>query len=554
MPTITLNKKVLFDNLGKTLSDEELLDKIPMLGTDLEEITEDEIHVEIFPNRPDLLSDQGFARAFSSFLGLEKGLKKFDIKPSGEKLIVEKSVQEVRPFTACAIVKGLTLDDEKIREIIQIQEKLHVTYGRNRKKAAIGIYPMDKITFPIKFVGMKPKDIKFQPLESDVEMNGLDILENHPTGKEYGKLLEGKKVFPIFVDSDNNVLSLPPVINSHKTGRVTDETKDVFIECSGFNYDVLSKCLNMIVTSLVEMGGELFSMEIEYPSETKVSPNLEPSKMKLDLGYINKLLGLELDEKDAKKYLEMMGFGYENGDVLIPAYRSDIMHNADFAEDIAISYGFNNFEAIIPDVATIAEESPLGIFKRKVANVLVGMGLIETKGYNLSSLNRQKVLMNNPPVEPVKLANALTIDFNILRSWMVPSLLEVIKNNKKNEYPQNIFDVGRIFVKTKVSAELETGIAENDQLGVLLCDRTVDFTTIKQSLEALFHAIDCEYELKDLDHVSFIPGRIGEIFVAGTKIGLIGEVHPSVLGNFEIEMPISVFELNLDLLFELIHK
>ena len=199
MPTITLNKEVFEDLVGKKLPLGELKDRISMLGTDLESIENNEIKVEIFPNRPDLLSEQGFARAFSSFIGVKKGLRKYGVKKSGEKLIIENSVKEVRPFTACAIVKNLQLNEKKIEQIIQIQEKLHVTYGRNRKKCAIGVYPLDKIKFPIRYKADVPKNIKFQPLEAADEMLASEILNDHPKGKEYAYLLEGKNEKLLFV-------------------------------------------------------------------------------------------------------------------------------------------------------------------------------------------------------------------------------------------------------------------------------------------------------------------------------------------------------------------
>ena len=199
MPVVNLNRKVFEKLVGKKLPLEELKDRISMLGTDLDSIG-DEIEVEVFPNRPDMLSEQGFARAFSSFIGVKTGLREYKVTKSGEKLVVDGSVSEVRPYTACAIVKSLSFNDEKIREIIQSQEKLHVSYGRNRKKAAIGIYPMEKIKFPVRYLAKKPGEIKFKPLESSKEMTGLQILSQHPTGRDYGHLLEGKKKFPIFMD------------------------------------------------------------------------------------------------------------------------------------------------------------------------------------------------------------------------------------------------------------------------------------------------------------------------------------------------------------------
>jgi len=258
MPTLTLNKEVLEKLVGKKLPLEKLKDRISMLGTDLDSIEGNEINVEIFPNRPDLLSEQGLARALSSFIGVKTGFRKYKVEKSGEKVIIDKSVEGVRPCTACAIVKGLKFDDEKIKEIIQIQEKLHVTYGRNRKRCAIGIYPFEKIRTPIKFLAKKPGEIKFQPLEANKEMTGAQILSQHPTGREYGHLLEGLSMYPIFVDANNQVLSMPPIINSNQTGKITEKTTDVFIECSGFDFDVLHKCVNMIVAAMADMGGKIY--------------------------------------------------------------------------------------------------------------------------------------------------------------------------------------------------------------------------------------------------------------------------------------------------------
>ena len=203
MPTITLSKKVVEQLVGKPLPLEELKDRIAMLGTDLENIEGDNIHVQVFPNRPDLLSEQGLARALSSFIGVKTGLQKYTVhenKDSQQKVIIDPSVKGIRPYTACAIVKGLHFDEERLHQVIQIQEKLHVTYGRKRKKAAIGIYPMEKIDFPITYKADAPNKIKFKPLEAHQEMTALEILEHHKTGKEYAHLLQGLAKYPIFVD------------------------------------------------------------------------------------------------------------------------------------------------------------------------------------------------------------------------------------------------------------------------------------------------------------------------------------------------------------------
>jgi phenylalanyl-tRNA synthetase beta chain len=550
MPTITLNRKILEKLVGKKLSDDTLKDRIPYLGTALEAMDSESIHIEVSPNRPDLLSEQGFARAFSSFIGFNTGLRKYAIKKSPYKVIVEESVKKYRPYTACAIVKGLKFDDEKIKELIQIQEKLHVTYGRNRKKVAIGVYPFEKIKPPIRFIALKPEEIKFRPLEFPREINGTQILSQHPTGREYAYLLEGMDKFPIFIDSNDQILSMPPIINSHEVGKISENTTDVFIECSGFDYQVLAKCLNMIVCALADMGGEIYSMEIDFYGKKVISPDLSPRLMKLDLKYINKRFGLDLKEKEAKLLLEKMGFGYSESKVLIPAYRADILHQIDLAEDIAIAYGYENITEEIPKVATIAEESKFEIFKRKVGEILAGLNLNECKVYHLTKKDYQAQMMNSK-IELIELANALNLDYSVLAAWVMPLLMETLKNNKHNEYPQNIFAISGTFKK---DSQAETGILEQENLTCLLCSLDADYTRIRQVLDYLFRMIGVEYKIAAIEHPTFIPGRVGAVSVQGTQVAFIGEINPAVLEKWAIEMPVCGFELNLSKLFELMNS
>src|SRR3989344_489018 len=221
--------------------DEKALHKITLFGTAVESLSENEIELEILPNRPDLLSMQGFIRAIKAFEGKETGIKKYKINPSKYVVEVSKSVKEIRPHTACAVIKDLKFSDESLKEIISLQERLHATIGRKRKKCAIGIYPLDKISFPIKYEAREPENIKFTPLGYEKEMNAHQILQKHPAGKEYSDLLNKMPRYPIFIDSHKKILSMPPIINSAETGHVVKETTSVFVECSGHSLNTLEK-------------------------------------------------------------------------------------------------------------------------------------------------------------------------------------------------------------------------------------------------------------------------------------------------------------------------
>ena len=547
MPTITLNKTVFEKLVGKKLPLEELKDRISMLGTDLEKIEGDEIHVEVFPNRPDMLSEQGFARAFSSFIGVKTGLREYTINKSSYTVKVDPSVDGIRPYTACAVVKNLKFDAEKIREIIQIQEKLHVTYGRNRKKAAIGMYPLDKITFPITFKADKPERISFWPLEASKQMTGTQILQEHKAGKEFGHLLAGLPRYPFFIDAEHEILSMPPIINSHHTGRVTEQTKDLFIECSGFDLAVLSTCLNMIVTALADMGGEIYEVQVEYAKKKINTPNVTPGSMKLDVAYVNQRLGLNLTKKSAVKLLSRMGYGYKQGKVRIPAYRADILHPVDLVEDIAIAYGYEHFEEIIPHVSTIGEEAPLEQFARKVRELLVGLQFMEVKNYHLITKEELNEKMNVQE-KVIPLQNAVG-EYNHLRTKLLPSGLKNLGENQHNEYPHAIFEIGRAF---GYNTHSETGIEEREKLMCLICHEKTDFTQIRQVLDVLMNLLGVNCRVKESVHGSFIAGRVGEIYIDTHKIGIIGEIHPQVLTNWNIMNPVVGLELDLEKLWELV--
>jgi len=540
MANIKISRKEFEKDIGKL--NEEMQHKIAMLGTPLESFNDEEIELEIFPNRPDMLSYQGFKRAFLGFLGKEKGLKPYKInKPEKDFIVkIDPSVKNIRPFTACAIVKNLTLTDSRIKEIIDIQEKLHNTIGRKRKKAAIGVYPLDKISLPITFQALEPDKIKFLPLESEKEMSGLEILQRHPTGKEYAHLLAGKTLFPIFTDSKNQILSMPPVINSELTGKVTSDTHDVFVECSGSDFETQKKCLNIILATLADMGGSIYQMELKY-SKKEITPNFEAEKMKLSIDNASKLLGIPLNEKTVKESLERMGYNYKSGTVEIPPWRTDILHEVDLIEDIAIAYGYDNFNPEIPKISTTGEEDRKWALKRKISDILSGLGLLETKNYYLTTKDDQLTKMGKGVKSEFIEVKESKTDYTILRKDLTHYLLKTLSNNVDSEYPQKIYETGEIFTLS---------LEEKDSLGVALSPS--NFTEAKQTLDYMARMLNIKIGVKEpkSSPYYFIEGRVGEIFMGNTSIGFIGEIHPKTLKDWKIKMPVSLFEISLEEIFK----
>ena len=548
MPTVTLSRDVVESIIGKKLPINELKERISMLGTDLEHIDDKEIVVEVFPNRPDLLSEQGFARALSSFLGIKTGLRKYATKKSGFKVIVDQSVT-MRPYTVCAIVKNLSFTDERIREVMQVQEKLSTTHGRNRKKSEYGIYPLEKIKFPITYVAKDPSTVTFQPLGFDKAVLASMVPDHHPKGKAYKHLTADWKEYPFFIDAEDKVLSMIPFTNSHDTGKIDVDTRDVFIECTGIDLHNVSIALNIITTMLADMGGTIYSLEIIYAHRKLTTPNFTPQKMKLNLPYINRLLGLNLTYSEAKKYLERMGYGVEGQNVLIPAYRADILHQCDLLEDIAIAYGYENISEEIPRVATIAEEYPLNRFTTRLIELLVGAGFQETNSFHLLSHDELSKKMN-AEAAVVNLKNAL-VDYGCLRNSILPSLLKVLAQNQHNDYPQNIFEIGTAFHPDKKDVY---GITEKNMCGIAMCNEKADFTTIRQVIDAFCRAFDLKCKIHEHIHPSFIEGRTAQAIVGNHALAIFGELHPEVLGNFNLSMPVAAAEIDVDALFEVVKE
>ncbi len=543
MTVVTLNRKELEKKIGKITK--EIEEKISMFGTTVESSNNEEIQIEVYPNRPDLLSLQGVSRALYSYLE-KPSMPQFKVnKPEKDyKIIVEKSLPKEWPYAVACVVKGLKLNNERIKEIIEIQEKLGMTMLRKRKKGGIGLYPLDKIKFPIKFVGKKPEEIKFRPLEYPDSITGRQILSKHPTGREYAHLCKDWEKFPIFIDDSNNIMSMPPIINSHDMGKIEESTQDVFIEATGNDLNKIQKTLNIIVTALHDMGGQVYPIEcIQQNGKSITIPNLEPEKMKFKIEDINKTLGLNLTEQEIKKLLLKMSILVEKDEALIPAYRTDILHWIDLAEEVAIAYGYENFIPEIPKISTIAQEDEKSIQKRKISEILSGLGILETSSFHLTTKENVKA-MHYDFKNFIEVENSKT-EYNVLRPDLLTNLMKILSENSDSSYPQKIFETGKIF---RLSEKTESGIEEQENLAIALINDDANFTTIKQSLDYLFKMLNKEYKIEEIENSNFISGRIGKIISNNKEIGVIGEIAPRVLKNYKLKMPVSALEINLSLL------
>ncbi len=556
--------------LKKEISLEELEETLANMGLELDETDGDEIKIEITAERVDLISPEGLARAIDSYRGLVKGYKEIVVNKSDYVHEVESSVKEVRPYTRSFVVKNVELTDENIKSLMWIQEKIHDTYGRKRKKVSIGVYDFNKIKFPVKYCAKKPKEIKFIPLEMDKELNGKEILELHPKGKNYAHLLERFDKYPLQIDSSGQVLSLPPIINSNNLGKVDTETTNLFVECTGPDEESLDSTMNILATMFYDWKGEIYSVIIKSKDKETLCPSLKERKKEISTKFVNKFIGIKLKKEEVVKLLPKMGYNIveknhkqdkdnkqnkenKSGDkiiVSIPSVRTDIWHQVDIADDIARAYGYNNIKPTLPNISTIGKMLPENILIENLCNFLVGLDLIEVKTFALTNHDDQYVKMNVEESEHIKLGkNTQDKDLSMVRSWLIPEAIKSLVANRSKEFPQKIFEAGIVVIP---DSKIDVKARNVNKLVCLLSEDKVDFTKIKQVLDSTISFLDLKYSVKEAAHNSFIPGRFGNIVIDNEEIGIIGEISPQVLDNWDLKMPLAVFEINLSKIIKIL--
>ncbi len=555
MPTIEVDYEDFQKLLGVKLpEDHEELDEILSYAKGELKLFDDEtIHIEIGDsNRPDLWGVEGLARALRGYLGLEMGLKEYAVAAeSGVEINVDPELEKIRPYIACAVVRNVELSGVAIRAVMHLQDKLDQTYGRNRKRTSIGLYNFHMVTPPLRYAVAKPKEVSFVPLEFTERLTLEEILEKHPKGVEYGHIVRAYEHWPIFMDSKGQVLSFPPIINSNDLGRLTEATRDVLIEVTGTEHETVLNTLNAVVFALADRGGVIYSAKVHYPYGEKrevVTPKLEAQTTRLDLKYLNEVLGLKLKPEEAVTLLEKARYGIVKSGknsltVEIPCYRVDIMHPIDVVEDVAIAYGYNVIKPNwrrLPTVGGITSEQE---FCNVVREVMVGLGFQEVLTYTLTSPENLFAKMNMKQGKQVELVNPKIVTMTCLRSWLLPSLLEFLSHNVHVEYPQRIFEVGYAVVPDE---DRENKTMDIEKLACVTAHPNASFTEAKAVLDALFLNLGKQVELEERSHPSFIDGRVGNILVKGKPVGFIGEVHPQVLEAWKLENPTAAFEIDLE--------
>ena len=542
MPVVELNlnriKKLISGNATK----KKILHTLPFLGLDIESQDGDQIRVEYSPNRPDYSTDYGIALGLQGLLGIKKGVQKTNIKKEGRyKIMVDSSVSKIRPFVTGIVAKNGTIDDQGIKQLMNMQEDLHFGIGRKRKKSSIGLHDLDTISFPLTYT-TSTREHSFVPLNSVTESTISEILSNTEVGQNYGWILDDSKNIPIIIDGKGNTISFPPIINSAVT-TVTTKTKNIFVEVTSLDKDAAEDMLSVISIILQTAGFQIYELQISGAKNS--TPRLNSKIMQFQPKLTEEMLGLHMNHSTIITSLKKCRLdALQKGKKIqctIPRYRFDIFGQMDIVEEIALGYGIKNLEPRLTPSETLGEKNSITKKLEQISKITVGFGFTEVLN---SSLTSKKILFDFTNRNASKLLSVLdskSQEHTILRNSMLPGLIENISKNIHESYPQKLFETGTIFSK-------EDPINETIHFAAVMAYKESNFSEMKAILQSILKTgfkLDSTTSTPQHTDELFTQGRFSDVFVDQRMIGHIGEVNSDVLNNFKIRMPVVCFEINL---------
>ena len=596
MPTIIVNRDALFKAIGQSFTDEEFENLCFEFGIELDDVTsEQEImkneqkkedknlstetlyKIEVAANRYDLLCLEGLALALRVYLSKQKmpEIKPLNILPEEERqLIVYDSVNDVRPIGLCAILRDINFTDEMLKSFMDLQDKLHNNICRGRKLVSMGTHDLDTVKGPFSYRALSPEKIHFVPLNREEEVNGdglMSLLKDDPKLGKYLYLLEGKEKYPVMMDSNGVIMSLPPIINSQHT-KMTLNTHNVLLDITGID---LTKCeivLNTLIAMFSVYCNNPFTVEEvkvinQKTGEGKIYPDLTPRKFKVDINYLKTITGIyDILPEKITKLLEKMELSAKilnpnEIEVLAPITRSDILHPCDIAEDLAISYGYNNIKKELTITKTHGVQQPYNKLADLFRDEMAMGGYVEFLTMALLSHKDMftNLLSEKRDDKTVQILYSKSKEFEYIRSSLIPGILKSIEGNKANQLPFKIFEISDV---VEINQETEVGAVNRRKLcfaytntvsAMEIVQGMVDLLMKKIGLGFNSKNVEKKYYIKKSENKIFFEDRQAEIYILNDiKVGIYGIVHPKVIKNFGIKNPVTLCEIDLQLIMDLI--
>jgi len=499
------------------------------------------VRVEYSHNRPDYSTDFGIALGLQGILGVSKGMLRLNIRKKGNyEIKVDSSTSKIRPFVTGIIARNGSLDDEAVKQIINMQEDLHFGLGRKRKKSSIGVHDLDRISFPLKYTTTS-RDHRLVPLNSTKESSISEILRDSEVGRDYGSILGQSAKVPIIIDAKGQTISFPPIINAALT-TVTTKTKNLLVEVTGIDKQSAEDMLSVVVVILQGAGFQFSQLKVSGSKNS--TPNFTSRSIVFDADPVNKILGLNISSSMLTSCLKkcridatMKGKKIQ---CTIPRYRFDIFGGMDIVEEVALGYGIDNLKPAWPASVHIGEKNATSEKLDSISRLMTGLGFMETLNYTLTSQRILHEMTNRDSSQIISVTSSKSQEHTILRDSILPGLLENLSKNIHETYPQKFFESGIVFSKG-------APIKETSSVACVIASEETHFSEMKAVLQSLLRiGFNIKCETKTLpSHVLFSQGRVAEIVVNKKTVGYIGELDSKVLENFRIRTKVVGFEIKL---------
>ncbi|XP_014468501.1 PREDICTED: phenylalanine--tRNA ligase beta subunit [Dinoponera quadriceps] len=587
MPTIAIKRDLLFQSLGKTYSDEEFQDLCFQFGLELDEVTTEKqmiakeqgseqdidaseeiiYKIDIPANRYDLLCLESLSIGLLVFLNKISMPYYKAIKPKKglEKIVMSKECLKIRGHIVAAVLRDITLTQDSYNSFIDLQDKLHQNIGRKRTLVSVGTHDLDTIKGPFLYDARPPSEIRFKPLNQEKEYTGEEIMQlyaTHSQLKQYLPIIKDSPVYPMVYDSNGVVLSLPPIINGDHS-KITLNTRNIFIECTATDLTKARIVLDTIVCAFSQYCSTRNTVEIVevvYPDkQTFYYPDLKYRMEEVECDKATNYIGVKQTPEQVAALLSKMSLKSaikDNGKlkVEIPPTRHDVIHHCDIYEDIAIAYGYNEIQKTIPHMSTIAAEFPLNKLTDQIRLELAQAGFTEALTFSLCSREdlADKLGHKIENIPAVHISNPKTLEFQVVRTSLLPGLLKTICSNRKMPLPHKIFEVSDVVLRDDTA---EVGAYNNRRLCAVYANKSAGFEIIHGLVDRVLTLLqvpwsadknESGYYLRAADDPTYFPQRCAEIVCYGEVIGKLGVLHPDVVSKFELNIPCSSMEMDIE--------
>uniref|UniRef100_H2YUN5 Phenylalanine--tRNA ligase beta subunit n=1 Tax=Ciona savignyi TaxID=51511 RepID=H2YUN5_CIOSA len=594
MPTIGVNRDALFKSLGQTYTEEGFDELCFEYGIELDEVTSEKeqikkeqgeqkatgasdaiiYKIDIPANRYDLLCIEGLVQALKVFLQKESAPDYRCVAPLNglkHKIIVTPATQKIRPYCVGAVLRNITFTKEVYDSFIDLQDKLHHNIGRKRTLVSIGTHDLDTITGPFTYDAQTPSDIKFISLNQTKAHTAPELMELYSKDshlKSFLPIIQDSPVYPVILDSNGVVLSMPPIINGDHS-KIKLSTRNVLVEITATDLTKAKVALDTIVTMFSCHCDEKFTVEpvdiVGHDGTVVETPGLPYRQETVNANNLNKKIGIDLTASEIANLLTKMCLRSEvtnadSGEILvtIPPTRSDVIHACDIIEDCAIAYGFNNIVKTFPRSVTVGGQQLSMKLSERLRVEMAGAGFTELT-FSLCSADdvgtKMRQVGKNMDNLAVHISNPATLEFQVVRTSLIPGLLKTAGSNRKMPLPVKLFEIQEVVLK---DGSRETGARNERRLAAVYYNKTPGFEVIHGLLDRLMQILEIKWEstnpelkgkgycIKGAEDPSYFPGRCAEIYVHGKAVGKLGVLHPEVVTNFDLVCPVSALEINLE--------